>query len=251
MRTKIVFAFALFVSGCEHAALDCNDGESIGFSDDGTPVCQALGKDGDQVPLPACGREEALTVDAQGVHCAPRANVSLAALEAQLAELARWSGQLTHELAGLEPAFPKLGVFVGIPTAPNTATKGRITNAVEEAGVAAAAQVCMESYGPGSHLCSVYEFHRSVSLGLIDDRTNLPRSWLYFPAWNAIPTINAADKERGLGDTCAGFIAPNSSPGYRGTTVEWKVLSTGARGLSFKGGNDASCTTLLPITCCR
>lgn len=253
MRTKSLFAFALFVSSCDYSSprFDCKDGESIGFSDDGTPVCQSLGKNGDQVPLPGCGQEEALTVDGQGVHCVPRANVPLIPLGEQLAELNAWTARLARDLSALAPPFPKFGVYVGTPTVFFGDTRGRIVHASGDVGVAAAAKACVDSYGPGSHFCSVYEFHRSVSLGVINDTTSFPRSWIYFPAWNAIPTINAQDKERGLGDTCDGFIAGDSRYGYRGTTVEWKVLSTGLRGLSFKGGNDSNCTTLLPIVCCR
>lgn len=253
MRTTTQLAFALVagcVGACDPAAAlpDCAPGQVIGFASDGAAVCQSLGMDGALSPIPACTYDEALTVDADGVHCAPRTNATgLRDLELQVQELSNRVRQISNALDQLGSLANGSAVYVGSTM---RTTRGRIFDDVGGLGIVAAASLCSQSFGQGSHLCTPYELHRSASLGLFANK-QMARAWVYFPAWNYVPTLLGSDRERGLGDTCDGFLYDTAADGYRGVTASWGMLSSGSPGFSFTGGNDSACYNLFPLACCR
>lgn len=256
MRTNSLIAFAIFVSGAAGAAgcggvadLDCAEGQAIGYGLDGAPVCQTLGRDGDPLLIPACTPDEALAVDDGHVYCAPRTNLSgLLTLRANVRSLTDAIAETNRVLDDLGPPINKLSTFVG-----STLETGRARPPYTDPtlnGVTAAAVLCEVEFGPGAHLCTPYEMHRSASLGLLAGKT-IRRSWIYFPGWNSQAPLLPIDRERGVGDTCNGFTVQTNSQGFRGTTVEWGALSTGSPGYTYHGGPDTSCASNYPYACCR
>lgn len=254
MRNRILGTLALFVAGCGDAAFDphrlpsCTWGQAVSFDESGAAVCVSLGAEGSQAPLPDCTQDEALVIDTLGVHCGLRSNLSgLSTILSSLNELDRLSSEITRLLGPLSPAARLFGTFVGLTT---LTTRGRVADGVGNFGVGAAASACAAEYGFGSQLCTPYALHRSASLGLFRDRS-LPRAWVYFPAWNYVSRLINTDRERGLGDTCNGFIYDTSADGYRGVTMQWGMLSSGSPGFTFLSGDSARCYEFLPLACCR
>lgn len=249
MKAALLAAMALS-AGCdppsEQVLPACPDRQAIGFDDSGNPSCQELGQHGDPPPLPVCTRDEALTLEGGAVRCVQRSNATgLQAIGEQAADLTAVLDQALRALDGVRPRA--VATFAGLTKRTST---GR-TVFGGQVGLRAAALSCEQEFGAGSHLCTPYELHLSASLGVIRPTDVLERSWVYFPAWNRSTALVNADRDAGLGDTCAGFIYELSATGYRGVQLEWTMLPTGATGFLFHGGDDARCTSPLPLACCR
>lgn len=254
MRTQRLLAFVLplvgFCAACDPTAPlpGCVEGSYAATNELGELVCWRFAADRAAAVLPACRADEALTSDAQGVHCVKRLDVE------DLEKTREAINQLRGVITQVKQAYSRRGLgpssastFVGVTS---VTSRGRITSQDGLSGVPVAALLCAEQYGTGAHLCSVYELYRSAAMGALANQT-VARSWLYFPAWNTVPTLRNADRDRGLGDTCGGYIVDTSSEGYRGVTVEWNQLSTGSPGFTFHSGDDARCVYSWPISCCR
>jgi hypothetical protein len=224
----------------------CADRQAIGFDDSGNPTCQELGQHGDPPPLPVCTSDEALTLEGGTVRCVQRTDATgLRELRQQATELADLIAQAASALDQVKPRA--VATFAGLTKQQST---GRIVFG-GQIGLRAAALYCEQDFGPGSHLCTPYELHLSASLGVIRPTDAIARSWVHAPAWNRSAALVNADRDAGLGDTCAGYIYQTSSAGYRGVISEWTTLPTGATGLVLHGGDDAPCYSYLPLACCR
>ncbi|HNN91936.1 MAG TPA: hypothetical protein PKI03_06695 [Pseudomonadota bacterium] len=113
-----------------------------------------------------------------------------------------------------------------------------------------AAQLCTAEFGPGSHMCMMDELYESVATGVLGATATIPRSWVYMPNWNK-PTTNPEQPAQGVADNCQGYTYPLGARGWVGVVVEWRALPDGTPGLRWHSGGEASCSSLLPIACCR
>lgn len=221
----------------------CGSGEAVAYDDGGQPVCRRLAEL-TSLALPACADGEALTIEGTSVRCTPSVGVSdVPALVRQLQQIEQAVAQANAERTD---DLPKRGaLFVGV--SPQKTHGAMYMNG--RTGTAGGAELCAVAYGSGAYMCTAYTLHLSASLGLFTAAA-LPRAWVFFPAWNTATTINGR-ANTGRDDTCRDYTYPLSTSGYRGAVAEWGALPTGPSGLLLPGGNDANCTSTLPVACCR
>jgi hypothetical protein len=152
------------------------------------------------------------------------------------------------KIAEIDKAPPlPASVFVGVT---KFTTSGRITRPGSDPGLSAAAGRCGDEY-PGSHMCTQYEMAQSVVGGQLKPTSQIPPSWIFFPAWKA-PIAGALNPEQGMADSCASYTYGADDTGFSGMAVAWPRFGTNSYdSLTFRGGSLARCSQVLPIACCR
>jgi hypothetical protein len=210
---------------------NCNDDEYL-VAAQGTFVCKQLPPQ--MLSIPDC--KPGTVLSAQGGVFTCQAQTT--ALSDSLMTTSAQYDQLEKDIAAL-PIGGTRTPFVGVTKLTTTA----------DTGIAAANARCADEF-PDARMCSVYDLYDTVIMGRLHAADRIPKSWIYFPAWNR-PLPGAVNPDDGLADNCAGFTYGADDKGWSGMAGEWTVLPSGDAGFKFHGGSAAPCSAPLPIACCK
>ena len=116
-----------------------------------------------------------------------------------------------------------------------------------------ATKLCVDDYGAGSHMCTVYELYYSATqLKNLDPQVDIaPGGWVYMQSWRRAPT-NPVEATAGLADNCGGYTYTfngTDTNQWDGTTFAWTVDASGVRVPKFYA--NTLCNVSQPIACCR
>lgn len=240
----------------------CRPGELLGYTDAGLDCLTAP----PDIAIPDCKTNgQVLTYTAPGLYsCTSKGSEGLTAadvttINTTYSTLVSLNTPLTALMMG---GGPKTARYCGS----TATTTGRFTHAGSgSVGLAAASAQCaaVAGCGTGARICSVYDMHRSVSLGVIPGTSLIAKSWVYMGSWQNFNT-SAVEPTAGLSDNCGSYTHASTTNNWYGTAVKWVNGSTGYRMLKFYTGPDrtgigtpvgnyegAPCDSSLPIACCR
>lgn len=201
--------------------------------------------------LPKCLPDvEALTSDGKGLTCTNR-RVADAALTKAQTDLTFVEDKLNDYGTRIKTLLTKPGAVATYVGVTQNTVNGKIAKAGKDVGIASAAAYCNDAF-TGSHMCTVNEMYYSFAYEVLKKGKTVPKSWIYFPAWNT-PLAGAMTPLEGQGDNCGQYTTADPALNWSGSAVEYNAtnLSSGQLGMRFHGGPNAACDQLLPIACCR
>lgn len=228
----------------------CADSEYLVFNKSaGGFVCQKLS--GGTASVPNCAGK-LLTVGGSG---------ELRSLACTDKGSATVSQATLTKITALEDSLKTVGTKVTtIETSPVSAasyyagatkfvTNGMITDANGNVGVTGAANKCVEEFGAGAHMCTVYELYQSVAAGKLTPQMTVATGWVYMASWST-PTASPTEPFNSLNDNCAGYTYKTADQKWTGTAFKWEpVAYNGKFAPKFNAG--VACGTSMPIICCK
>ena len=231
---------------------DCGGAANQVLATDSTGqlVCRSL--PAGAVSLPDCKpNSEALTSDGVTPSC-----TNLNTVDASTQSLLDMLTTVEQKVVDYGTQITKIGSGPGAQAAyvglTKTMTAGRIATGAL-VGIPAATKLCVDDYGAGSHMCTVYELYYSATqLKNLDPQVDIaPGGWVYMQSWRHSPT-NPVELTAGLADNCGGYTYTfngTDTNQWDGTTFAWTVDASGVRVPKFYA--NTLCNVSQPIACCR
>lgn len=127
---------------------------------------------------------------------------------------------LSTTVNNLMAASPSRGYYFGLSAL--QPTNAMLFVAGNDYGAASGNALCKTTARPKAHICTVYGIYASVAAGKNMSTLAGVNAWVYNSSWNKVALITV-DADRGIAETCGGFVYSSSDTAWQGTTASYNA----------------------------
>jgi hypothetical protein len=174
--------------------------------------------------------------------CTPKGSASISSTDINRVNTLKTNvDTLSTTVNNLTVASPSRGYYFGLSTV--QPANAMLFVAGNDYGAASGNALCKSTARPKAHICTVYEIYASVAAGKNMSTLAGVNAWVYNSSWNKV-AVNPADADRGIAESCGGFVYSSNDTAWQGTMVSYNA--TGPV-LSFR---NTLCNSGLKVACC-
>lgn len=169
--------------------------------------------------------------------------LALPAIAQEVPEAQRTDAQAS--LAKARRLLGRVGEFVGLTAA---TSRGRISAAGADVGLASAGALCAGQFGAGARMCTTQDIFQSAVAGKLGSAP-IEQAWVFAPSWGQ-PVAGSERAIGGFESNCGSLTYPTADLGWRGLSFAFRPDPAAAlKGVQLRAGT--ACSSQLRIACCR